>query len=61
MNPDELEAPRPALKPVDLQQMSIADLHNYIAALDAEIGRAEEMIQKKEAHRSGIENLFKGS
>lgn len=58
INPDELEPARPALKPLDLQQMSVGELKDYIIALDAEIARAEDMIKKKEAHKSGIEGLF---
>ncbi len=59
INPDELEPPRPALKPLDLQQMSIGELKDYIASLEAEINRCLAMITKKEAHKSGIEGLFK--
>ncbi|HEU0117775.1 MAG TPA: DUF1192 domain-containing protein [Alphaproteobacteria bacterium] len=58
INPDELESPRPTLKPLDLQQMSVEELHEYIAALEAEIARVEEMITKKEKHKSGVEALF---
>lgn len=61
INPDELEPARPVLKPVDLQQMSVAELKDYIAALDAEIARTEQMIAKKNAHKSGVEALFGGS
>lgn len=61
MNPDELEPARPVLKPVDLQQMSVEELKNYIAALDAEIGRTELMIKKKNAHKNGVDALFGGS
>jgi len=58
LNPDELDPPRPALKPLDLQQMSVGELKDYIAALEAEIKRTRDMIGKKEAHKSGIESLF---
>lgn len=57
INPDELE-PRPVLKPLDLQQMSVGELKTYIVSLEAEIARAEAMIAKKDAHKSGIESLF---
>ena len=59
INPDELEPMRPILKPVDMQQMSIGELRDYIVTLEAEIKRAETSIAKKEAHKSGIEGLFK--
>jgi uncharacterized small protein (DUF1192 family) len=58
MNPDDLDPPRPVLKPLDLQPMSVAELKDYIASLEAEIERACGMIAKKEAHKSGIESLF---
>jgi uncharacterized small protein (DUF1192 family) len=58
INPDELEPARPVLKPLDLQQMSVGELKEYIEALEAEIKRATDMIAKKETHKSGIETLF---
>jgi uncharacterized small protein (DUF1192 family) len=58
VNLDEFDPPRPALKPLDLQQMSVGDLKEYIESLQAEIKRAHDMIAKKEAHKSGIESLF---
>ena len=59
MNPDDLDPPRPTLKPLDLQQMSIGELKDYIVALEAEAARARDMIAKKEAHKSGLAGLFK--
>jgi uncharacterized small protein (DUF1192 family) len=59
INPDELEPPRPVLKPLDLQQMSLGELKEYIESLQMEIDRAEKTIAQKESHRSGIESLFK--
>ena len=58
INPDELEPPRPALKPLDLEQMSVSELKDYIASLEAEIARVRATIAKKESHKSGIESLF---
>lgn len=58
INPDDLDPARPRLKPLDLQPMSILELQDYIAALESEIIRAQDMIGKKEAHKSGIEALF---
>ncbi len=58
INPDELEPARPVLKPIDFQPLSVGELKDYIAALEAEIVRAETAIAKKEAHKSGIESLF---
>jgi uncharacterized small protein (DUF1192 family) len=58
LNPDDLDPPRPTLKPLDLQPMSVAELKDYITSLESEIARAEGAIAKKEAHKSGIEGLF---
>ena len=58
INPDDLDPPRPVAKLRDLQPMSIRELEEYIAELEAEIGRADAMIAKKQAHKSGIESLF---
>jgi uncharacterized small protein (DUF1192 family) len=60
-NPDDLEPRKAQVKPKDLQPLSVEDLHTYIEALEQEIARAEEMIAKKQAHKSGIDALFGGS
>ena len=39
--------------------MSIEELHEYIAEMQEEIERVRAEIAKKEAHRSGVEALFK--
>ena len=58
LNPDDLEPPKPNVKPRDLQPMSVQELETYIAALEQEIARADAMIAKKQAHKNGIEALF---
>jgi uncharacterized small protein (DUF1192 family) len=58
MDTDDLDPPRPVLKPMDFQSMSISDLKGYIVALQAEIERAKDVIAAKEAHKSGAESLF---
>jgi uncharacterized small protein (DUF1192 family) len=58
INPDDLDPPRPALKPLDLQQLSIGELKDYIVSLESEIERARAMIAKKEAHKNDIAGLF---
>ena len=58
INPDDLDPPRPKTKLRDLQPMSIEELEEYIASMVEEIARADEMIAKKKAHKSGIEALF---
>lgn len=59
MTPDDLDPPRPVLKPVELQAMSISDLKAYIAALEIEIQRAAAMIASKQTHLSGADSLFR--
>lgn len=59
MDWDELEpkAKKPAKK--DLQPLSIAELTDYIADLEAEIQRARDAIALKQKDRRGAEGLFK--
>jgi uncharacterized small protein (DUF1192 family) len=59
MDMEELEPRRkPAqLKPLD--PMSVGELEDYIADLEAEIVRARAAIAAKQSHRAGIEGLFK--
>lgn len=61
MDTDEVDPPRVAAKPMDLSAMGVRELRDYIASLEAEIVRAEEMIAKKEAHKRGVEALFGGA
>lgn len=59
MDFEDLE-PRNKAKPKkDLQPMSIAELTDYIAALEEEIGRARAAIAAKQKDRAGAEGLFK--
>lgn len=59
MDSDDLE-PRPAgPKPVDFDELSIEALEDHIAALKAEIARAEAAINAKKAARAGAEAFFK--
>ena len=59
MDTDDLEPikKKPAVK--DLSRMSIGDLREYIAELQAEIARAEAAIGKKEGARKGADSFFK--
>ena len=43
----------------DLDPMSIEELQEYIAEMHEEIERVRAEIAMKEAHRSGVEALFK--
>jgi len=60
INPDDLDPNLPKTKLRDLQPMSVQELEEYIATLEQEIQRADAMIAKKQAHKSGIEALFGG-
>ena len=58
----EEEDPRPLkgqAKPRNLDDLSIEDLEDYIAELEAEIDRVRQDIDKKNRHRTGVDGLFK--
>ncbi|HEV7369338.1 DUF1192 domain-containing protein [Arenibaculum sp.] len=46
-------------KPKDLSGMSIAELGDYVAALRAEITRAEEAVAAKRRAAEGAQSVFK--
>jgi uncharacterized small protein (DUF1192 family) len=58
MNPDEPDVQHRKKPLLDLQPMSVTELKAYIASLEDEIGRAQNTIDKKEAHKSGAAALF---
>ncbi len=43
----------------NLDPMSVAELNEYVAGLEAEIARARAEIARKDKIRSGAESLFK--
>tara|TARA_B110000438_G_scaffold72588_1_gene72685 strand:- start:128 stop:397 length:270 start_codon:yes stop_codon:yes gene_type:complete len=43
----------------DLYPISIEELHQYIAEMQEEIERVRAEIVRKEAHRAGVESIFK--
>lgn len=59
MEPDDLEPQRKKPPKRNLDPMSIEELRDYIAELKTEIERVEGNIAAKQAHREGIEGLFK--
>ncbi len=59
MDLDDLEPRKPSAKPKDLSIYSIEDLQGYIAALEAEIQRAREVIARKAAHKDAASTIFK--
>jgi uncharacterized small protein (DUF1192 family) len=59
MDTDDLEPqPKPKAGP-DLETLSIGELKEHIAALEAEIAHIKAMIAAKEAQRGSAEQLFK--
>lgn len=60
MNPDDLDPPKPkSIEPVDLEVLSIDALEEYIEERQAEIKRAQDMIEKKRAARDAAASVFK--
>jgi uncharacterized small protein (DUF1192 family) len=59
MSPDDEEPRAPRKTPKDLTPLSIGELQDYIAGLEAEIARARAAIEAKKSHRSGLDSLFK--
>jgi uncharacterized small protein (DUF1192 family) len=59
MDEDDLDPRRKLPKPKDLTPLSIAELENYIAAMEGEILRIREAIAAKRQQRGGAEQLFK--
>lgn len=59
MDLDDLMPRSQKPKPRDLSLMSVGDLKDYIADLQAEIARAEAMIASKQSSRSEAEKWFK--
>ena len=59
MDTDDLEPPIKKAEIKDMEVMSIEALHDYVAELEAEIGRARAMIESKHGARDGAEKFFK--
>lgn len=59
MDPEELEPRKKLSTPPDLDRMSIEELKDYIAAMEAEISRVKAKIEAKKTHLAGAAGLFK--
>jgi len=59
MDTDDLEPMSPKAGKVDMDEMSIEALGEYIEGLKAEIARAEAAINAKQAARAGANSFFK--
>ncbi|MEQ8394758.1 DUF1192 domain-containing protein [Thalassobaculum sp.] len=56
---EELEPGKRPKKPRDLSTWNIEDLEDYIQAMEAEILRAREMIERKKGVANAANALFK--
>lgn len=56
---DDLEPLRKKPKPRDLDMMSVEELNDYIADMEAEIRRVREKIAAKQAHSAAAAAFFK--
>ncbi len=59
MDEEELTPGKAPAKLRDLDTLSIEELEDYIAELEAEIQRVRADIDRKQRHREGIEGIFK--
>jgi uncharacterized small protein (DUF1192 family) len=59
MDTDDLEPRKPLAKPKDLDSMSIEELRDYIADMEAEIVRVKGKIDAKLKHRAAMDGVFK--
>ena len=59
MDDEEARPRQKRIASVDLDPMSIGEMDDYIAALEAEIARVRANIASKQKHRSGADALFK--
>ena len=59
MDPEDIEPRKTPAKPRDLTALSIKELEDYVADMEAEIARARAMIDQKTRHRSGADALFR--
>ncbi len=59
MDADDLEPAKTRAAAVNLETMSIAALHDYIAGLEAEMARARATIKAKEDAKSTAASVFR--
>ena len=56
---DDLDPRNAKKKPLNLDDMNIADLREYVAVLKAEIERVETKMKAKQSHASAAASFFK--
>jgi uncharacterized small protein (DUF1192 family) len=59
MDIEEFEPRHKKPKPKDLSGISVEELQEYIALLEAEIARAREEIARKASHKDAAAKFFK--
>jgi len=59
MDIEELEPRKKAPTPRNLDTLSIEELTDYIATLEAEIARVKAKIEAKKSHLAGAASLFR--
>ena len=61
MDIEDLEPRKKTATPLNLDTLSIEELTDYIASLEAEIARVQAKIAAKKAHLEGAAGLFRKS
>jgi len=56
---DDLDPRNAKKKPLNLDEMNIDDLKEYVVAMKAEIERVEAKIKSKQSHASAAASFFK--
>jgi uncharacterized small protein (DUF1192 family) len=56
---DDLDPRHAKKKPLNLDDMNIEDLEEYVMVLKAEVERVEAKIKAKQSHASAAASLFK--
>jgi len=56
---DDLDPRAKKAKPLNLDDMSVEDLREYVSVLKAEIARVEDKIKAKQSHASAAASFFK--
>lgn len=59
MDSDDLEPRALTPRPLALDQMGLEELRSYLAELEQEARRVQEMIESKTRYRGEVEGLFK--
>ena len=61
MDPEELEPRKAIAKPVDLDNLGVEELRDYLADLEAEAERVRAKIASKTDYRGTADSFFKSS